>query len=181
MPTLVTTAGSASANSYVTITQFRTYCSGVWPRPAIADLSDDEIERLAVTATRLLDQENWIGVITADTQALAWPRTAARKAKVRVGYWGDYPLTETLSPTYYAIDEIPQPVKDAQCELMLALSVGTYAPAEEDAATINSWQTDGVSVQYATTGGNRKPAGALPGNVRKMLNDLLRGNERIRS
>lgn len=103
MPTIDATVGGASANSYITRAAATTYFderlnSGAWTSAADADK-----DRALIQATRRLDQENWQGVRVTTGQALDWPR-----------YWATDEDGEE-----YAADAIPQPIKDATCELAL--------------------------------------------------------------
>lgn len=79
--TLVTTAGAASANAYVTEAEADGYAQELLPEPlAWATAAQDLRRRAIVAATRRLDQETFRGDRVNETQALAWPRLGAPTA-----------------------------------------------------------------------------------------------------
>lgn len=78
MPTLVATAGSATANSYATVAEGDTYFdervqSTNWTGEASADVK----ERALIMATRRIDTLRFEGDKTTSGQALKWPRIDA--------------------------------------------------------------------------------------------------------
>lgn len=118
--TLVTTVGSASANSYCTKAEADTFAESVFPASATdswhAAAPDDQLRALVAAAGRL-DQERFVGDRVDATQALEWPRSGARKPA----------LTE-----YFDTDEIPAPVKEAQARLAFWLLQQQVADATAD-------------------------------------------------
>jgi hypothetical protein len=68
-----------------------------------------------------------------------------------------------------------QAVKDAQCELSLALYSGTYQPNTD--SRITEKQMDGVTIRREFSG--RQP-GALPPSVKNLVRDLLNDSQRVR-
>jgi hypothetical protein len=125
-PTLIATVGGSTANSYVTVADCTTYLNArlnvsAWTDAVTAATGDPE--RALIAATKRLDEERWVGdpvnalTGTTDdtTQALQWPRYGA----IDQNGW------EYLSTV------IPQPVKDATCELALyLLNQGTTDPSQ---------------------------------------------------
>lgn len=160
--TLVSTSGSASANSYVTLAEFTAYCERRLNVTAFDDAEPDDKVRALLMAARRLDQEQWLGSRASTTQALAWPRSGAPKRDA--DSWG----------TYYSTTEIPQAIKDAQCELALSLLDG-FDDGEEDA--IDSFSADGVSVKFRRD----RPAGGLPVAVSHLISGLTRGQRLVRA
>lgn len=77
MPTLVATAKSATANSYVTEAEADTYFDERTTATAWASEATDDKERYLITATRRIDSERFDGYKTTTTQALKWPRDGA--------------------------------------------------------------------------------------------------------
>jgi hypothetical protein len=78
--TLNATAGSASANSYCTVTEADTYHKEkrYHSKDTWLEYSSDEKKRGLIWATRLLDERiTWVGAIVSSTQALRWPRAGA--------------------------------------------------------------------------------------------------------
>lgn len=93
MPTLVATAGSATANSYITVAAATTYFD---ERTNVANWTaadGDDQARALISATRRLDVEAYKGDKATQGQALEWPRIGATN---RDGY--DYD-TATI-PTF---------------------------------------------------------------------------------
>ena len=104
--TIVTTAGSATANSYATIAETDEYAlSTVW-QSTWAALSDEEKNSILVRAARSLDTIGFHGRPTADSQALEFPRTEAY-----------YP-----SGNMYSTTLVPQTIADAQMHIACYLS-----------------------------------------------------------
>lgn len=159
---LVETVGSASANTYATLSEFTTYCERRLSVDAFDAAEPDEKVRALLMAARRLDQEQWLGSRASTTQALAWPRSGAPKRDA--DSWS----------TYYLTTEIPQAIKDAQCELALSLLDG-FDDGEEDA--IDSFSADGVSVKFRRD----KPAGGLPVAVSQLISGLTRGQRLVRA
>ena|SRR5215204_673724 len=96
------TVGGSSSNSYVTVLEADAYFAD--RLYASAWTGDDKATAL-VTAARRLDQEDYLGYRATNEQAMKWPRYDTGDED---GRW-------------YASDSIPQPVRDAQCELALYL------------------------------------------------------------
>lgn len=96
-----TTVGSASANSYATVSEYKTYWGSRLFNTAQLAASDGVIEAALEWACRLLDATfRWKGGAVDDVQSLNWPRNGV------------------LSPNGFAIDPttIPRQLKDAQSE-----------------------------------------------------------------
>jgi hypothetical protein len=102
--TVTATAGSSSANSYLTVAQADDLANVYLGTLAWASASTDNKGRALIMATRYLDELSWIGDRASTTQALAWPRTDAE--------CGDWSFTSAV---------IPQPIKQACFDLAEAL------------------------------------------------------------
>lgn len=154
MPVTVdATVGGASANSYVTKAEADAYVLGRLNASTWEDETDtDKLNRALVSATRRLDQEEWQGRKVATTQALEWPRSG----------------TSDQNGNAYATDAIPQPVKDATCELALAM-LSEDLLADSGLEAFNSVTVGSLQV----TPRHGRPAGDLPENVRRELRGLL--------
>ena len=81
--TIDATAGDASANSYLTLSDAQDIVDGMVED---ADVTHGRLcnyrskkNRALYTATQRLDRERFIGARATDTQALQWPRTGVRK------------------------------------------------------------------------------------------------------
>lgn len=163
--TLVETIGSASANTYVTLSEFTTYCDQRLNADAFDGAEPDDKIRALLMAARRLERENWMGSKASSTQALVWPRSGVRK----IDSVGVYCLTGD-----YLTTEIPQQVKDAQCELALAYLEDFDDGAEDE---IDSFSADGVSVKFRAS----RPAGGLPAAAAQLLSGLILGAQLIRA
>jgi hypothetical protein len=114
--TIIATAGSASANSFITLAAAEAYFLG---RPFCEDwaAASEATKNIAlVGATRRLEQEKWRGIPTATTQALGWPRAGVSNA----GY-GEPGEPWYGGPPLLADDAIPTWLQYAACELALVL------------------------------------------------------------
>lgn len=158
--TLVVTVGGASSNSYVTLAVFNTYCEQRLNVDSFDEAQPDDKIRALLMATRRLDRENWIGQKASTTQALVWPRSGIYKPD---GYGEQYSSAE-----------IPQLVKDAQCELALAYLGGYGAATSSD--SISEFSIDGVRVK--TSGGG---TAGWPDAVDELIGGLIRGNMLVRA
>ena len=124
--TIVATAGSASANSYVTEAEVIAYVASRlnptdWITTSGATCTETEKTAL-IEATRDLSTLAWLGWRTDDTQALAWPREDVANPDSSTGF-------------DYATTIVPQRVKDATCELAVQfIKAGTTDIANESAS-----------------------------------------------
>lgn len=127
--TIVATAGSASANSFLTEAEQITYMAArlnasSWTTVSGATCTETE-KAAMIEAQRELNVLGYIGTRATEEQTLQWPRQWA---------------TDPDSPNgwYFDSDEIPQRIKDAQAELAFQfLKSGTT-----DVAALPS--TDGI-------------------------------------
>lgn len=124
---IVATAGSATANSFVTEAEQITYMATRLNASSWTTLSGatcTETEKAAmVEATRELSAMRWLGNRVDSTQVLAWPRAYVPNV--------DSP---TFAFDYYSTTTVPQRVKDATCELAFQfLKAGTTDLAAVDA------------------------------------------------
>lgn len=100
------TAGSASADSYVTLTEANAYFDARFGSDAWTALATDALKEKALKqATRHIDRFRFWGTKGDAAQALQFPR-------------GDPPVTATVAV-------VPQSVKDAQCEEALAVAANS--------------------------------------------------------
>ena len=124
--TITATAGSASANSYITLTDANAIVDGLVVDDDVAawiagSTSDDYRNRALFTAAVRIDRERFLGARATDTQALQWPRTGVRKPDTYVNtYAVGFPFR--ISTDYYTETEIPDQVKKAQAILAVYLN-----------------------------------------------------------
>ncbi len=174
---LVTTIGSAAANSYVSLDEAADYFetrlnSEAW------GATDDTMQTAALlTAMRLFSRLPWIGAPLTTTQALHFPVTGIRPMEQEGEFYqggasggGIYDL---FRRKFWPVTEIPQPIKDGLCELVLALlQDDSYTDAALRRTRLKS---GGLEFDYRT------PAGQLPETVEECLRGFLVDNtERMR-
>jgi len=143
--TLIVEDGSivTGANTYISLADAESYMEGRLHTTTWDDAADPNKNAALVQATRILGRYvNWLGWPTDTDQALAWPRWGICYDGVR--YWqctGQYlPVEDTYS---FSSDEIPQEIKDAQCELALHL-LGSDTQAVPDTAGFRSIEVEGA-------------------------------------
>lgn len=118
---IVATAGSASANSFVTLAEAETYMEARLNAALWDAATDDTKNRALVEATREVSALAWDGKRATSTQALSWPRL-----------WAVDP--DDPNQDYYDSDVLPDRVKWATIELALQfVKAGT-----EDIAAVDS-------------------------------------------
>lgn len=135
------TVGSASANSYATRAEFRTYHAAHVDFEASEDLDDDAVDRALQQATRQFDAYvRWYSFATTQTQALAWPRTG---------------LHDPGTLAVVASNSLPQRLKNACCEqarLLLARDRALESSQGQDG--IRRLKAGSVELEFdATSGG----------------------------
>jgi hypothetical protein len=156
---LDTDIGSATANSYCSVTEFQLY----WQTKVIPSgqaspdsFGDSDVERGLMQATAELDREGYLGDVAASTQALQWPRYNAY-------YRSGYPV---------ASDAIPQAVKDATCELAYALLL---EPSLTEDDGLNRFTRISLGNGEVDLSPRQMATGGLPSNVTRILRDFLSG------
>lgn len=155
---ITATAGSASANSYITIADADTYFEARLYVDDWTSADDDTKCRALQMATRMLDQWfDWQGSPVGSTQALLWPRVAA------------------VGPNGYelASDSIPDLIAHATAEQALALMQANRA-ADSDVEAQGITQLTAGSVSLSFRSPMAKP---IPDAVQAMVGVLgtLRG------
>ena len=117
------TAGGASANSYITLTEANTFVEAMISSSDVSKWTtgnDDSRNRALAAAAQRLDRERFLGARATDTQALQWPRTGVRKPDTYVNtYASGFPFC--ISDDYFTDGEVPDQVKRAQIEMAVYL------------------------------------------------------------
>ncbi len=117
------TAGGASANSYITLTEANTFVEAMISSTDVSKWTtgtDDTRNRALAAAAQRLDRERFLGAKATDTQALEWPRTGVRKPSTYINtYASGFPFR--ISEDYFTDTEIPDQIKRAQIELAVYL------------------------------------------------------------
>lgn len=130
-------------NSYVTLAEAESYFEDSVKFEDWAAYGDEIKNRALVTATRLMERQVWKGEKTSSGQSLAFPRSG---------------LTDRQGGT---VDDssIPDVVKNAQCELALALLEDSAVEGQNNAGSnIRSVRAGPTQVDYfRPTGGPRFP------------------------
>jgi hypothetical protein len=130
---VVATAGSASANSYVTLAEAESYFESRLNVTAWSAATTDTKNRAIVQATRHLDSTlDWVGERSSTSQALAWPRTGV--------------LTRD-EDDYLDDATIPQVLKDATCEQALA-ELGANRASDPGGRGLQRVQAGDVEVEF---------------------------------
>lgn len=159
--TIDATVGGASANSFVTLTEFATFMEGRLNSSAFDDATTDVKNRALVEAARWLSTLSWQGWRVTTTQVLAWPRQ-----------WS--PDVDSPNAEYYATTVIPDRVKRGQMQLAFeALKAGTTDVSALPAnSQIQSETVDVISVTYFDS--HARPQGlALYPSVMREIGPLL--------
>lgn len=123
---LITTPGAADADSYVTLTEFSTYCDKT---SRGVSGTDAELESLLRKGTAYLENQyrgRWKGYRTEQAQALAWPRIGSggdSRLRAQGDTFAVYGIVD-LDGFEIPTNAIPQQIKDAQCEVALLTFAG---------------------------------------------------------
>lgn len=146
MPALEATSGHASANSFVTMTEAEAYFDARLTADRWNATTESDKIRALIEATREISALPYQGSRSTSTQALSWPREYAPDPDVSLSdLTDDYP--------YYPDTEVPQRVKDAQCEYALAFLVakaaGTDLAVSDESLNVLKQSVEGaVSTEY---------------------------------
>ena len=153
--TLTATAGHASANTYLTVTDANTYHEGHLYASTWNDATLTQKEQALVWATRILDSQClWVGVIASDTQALRWPRVSAYDRDGRL----------------LANDTIPDAVEQATAELARHLITADRTAPESTERAVKRVKAGGVEVEFVN--GTSPTALVIPDAVFDLIRHL---------
>lgn len=175
VPTLDTAIGGATANSYRTLVEADAYFEARLDGEGWALETPDRRTLALLKAARRLNQFDWLGSRVTTTQALAWPRVGVPKRDCTGAYTdGGYHLGGVASyGEEYRTDEIPEVVKDAQCELAFAYLNGY---AEDGEAEVKSFSDRDMSVTFDDLRGRDE----LPPEVARLLAGLINPGRLLR-
>lgn len=173
---IITTIGGSTSNSYVDVVTADAYFDDKVEAATWTGAMSDNKARALLMATQRMQSENWLGSRATTTQRLAWPRLNVHKIDgVGAGYgagWGGYGYGWFFGDVYLST-EIPQQVKDAQCELALEFLSG-FTEGGDDA--MESFSADGVGIKF-----RGQPAGGMPSAVAQLIAGLVSGNILVRA
>ena len=168
--TLVIEDGSAKSdsNTYISLSDAETYMEARLHTSTWDDATDPDKNAALVQATRMLDRyANYLGWPTDADQALKWPRYGIyTDGNFYYEYSGLYGTEDTVFSI--AADEIPQEIKDAQCELALYL-LGADPQAVPDTAGFSEIEVEGA-VRLKID--KRDRSSTIPGHVWDMVRHL---------
>ncbi len=160
--TLVNTVGAATANTYVDITAAQAFIDGLIQNPDVVawgTSTTDEKNRALFSAAQRIDRERFLGARTNDAQALEWPRSGVKKPYTYSSPFNAlYP--SNLQPAFYADNEIPQRVKDAQIHLAVYLNNNKDGLDLSGFEDFNEISIGNINVKprfYGAVGANRIP------------------------
>lgn len=172
--TIDATAGGASANSYITLSDANGIVEGLVQDDDVtawASATDDQKNRALYTATQRLDRERFLGARATDTQALQWPRTGVRKPDTYINtYAVGFPFRITTD--YFTDTEIPDQIRKAQVILAVYLNnnkdgIGLSGLEDYKAVSIGN-----ISVTPAGASGMATGADRIPPIVERYLTGL---------
>ena len=116
--TITATVGSASANSYLTLSDANAIIEGLVLDDDVTawdNSTTDNKNRALFTATQRIDRERFLGARVADTQALQWPRSGVRKPDTYTNLYG-LSFPNRLVADYYSDTEI---IKNYGCNKVI--------------------------------------------------------------
>ena len=154
-PTLDSTVGGSSANSFITTAAAQAYFDERLSATEWDTSSGADQDRALIMATVRLSQEDFAGYKTDSGQALVWPRQGTYDED---GY-------------VYANNAIPEPIANAQCEMALALLKDPSILADSGLEGFVEVGVGSGAVKAIPRGS--RIAGELPAMVRR---ELARGD-----
>jgi hypothetical protein len=163
---LTTTVAGASSNSYATLEEAAAYFGTTTRADAWNSLTVDP-EAALRDAMPFLESLAWIGYRSTQTQALEWPRLGGRNATWPIASSNSGLGVVDLRGRSWPVTAIPAPVKNAQCEMALALALDSSWT--QDAEEIERISTNVVTL-YPRSG---RRVRQLPTIVRQHLDGLL--------
>ncbi len=183
MPTPIdATVGGADSNSFMLESEVDTYLDDRLNAEAWnAETDSDRKIRAMIEATREITRLIYIGKRVDDIQELSWPRFEAENP--------DLPDSDDGlgSITFFAIDEIPQRVKNAQAELSLEfLRAGsTDVAGTDDSRKIKISKVDVLMTEFFSPTPTDNPVGLneFPRVIQELtplLDDSVAGHGTLR-
>ncbi len=163
--TLTTTVSGASSNSYVSVSDADAYFATTPRASRWEAVSTDDKANFLLEAMLWVENQNYMGSRATTTQALEWPRIGGVGRRV-LNTMTTSSLIDQRGREWVST-AIPQPVKDAQCEMALALAIN---PAWQDDAYLSRTVSAGGTELQVATG---RDLGALAKMARMKLSGLL--------
>lgn len=156
---LIATVGGASSNSYVTMDEADTYFSTRLSMEQWIEYTESLQESALLEAAERLDQEEYLGQIVSHEQAMKFPRYGIIDEESRV----------VISTT------IPQRVKNAQCELALALLISPETFTDGGLEQFSSVSVGQGDLALTIRGG--ATTAKMPSQVSRLLQPFWAGGQ----
>jgi hypothetical protein len=161
--------GKSDANSYISLADANLYFETHPQATAWNAATDDNKNRLLITAARILDNcVNFNGYKINAIQALQWPREEARDPDSSGGGI-QHIAGSPVSDGYFASNAVPKGIKDAQCELARFI-LAEDRTADAPGTGIREFELTGTLKVAYESGNPAKLRQILPEYVRNMLN-----------
>lgn len=158
------TVQGASANSYVSESDFATYMGGRLDIAEYTAAATATIQAALAMATARLETESWLGSPTTTAQRLSWPR-----AYVPHQHWADTGFTVPYyGPPVYDSATIPESVKQACYELALMYLKDSTQLADTGLEGFEQVSVGPIDV----TPRHAHKAGSLPAHVCRLLRGI---------
>src|ERR1044072_3560587 len=143
---LTATIGGSTSNSYVTLTEANDYFADRLNTTEWDTATSDTKEKALITATRRIDEEQFVGYKVSNTQSLKWPR---------------YNVLDEDGLFYFPVDSIPERVKQAVFVTALELLRADFL-AENYMGNFSYFSAGTVQIkQFTQTSAGRLPADAV--------------------
>ena len=156
---LTATAKSATANTYLSLTDANSYLDGTPNDDTWDAASDDQKNRALKSSTDRLEQVEWVSTVTDTDQRLAWPRLGITDRDGRE----------------FSDDAIPRPIEEATAELARRIIDGSYT---SDDTGLEGFASVGVGSISVTPRSSRKGA-KLPEAVRLIVQPYAKGLDEL--
>lgn len=146
------TVGGASATSYVSMAEASSYLSDRLFASAWENADESERSRALIQATAWLDAMAWRGTKATTAQRLAHPRKYLPTPE-QDPEWREAQRIEFIDESllYWPSTEVARPIREATCELALALLGESSDPAGRDAGEgITREKVGPLETEYAS-------------------------------
>lgn len=164
--TITTTYGSASANSYADLEYANAYFakrpySEAWTN---AQAEGDLQSQALLAAMRFIESQHYLGSQVTDEQALQWPRRNVKRTRLRIGLTGEG--IWDLQEKFWPYETCPAPIKDAQCEVALAI-IENPTMLSGQAEAVTNYRMGPLNVQM------KEQRSGMPAIARRILAPFL--------
>ena len=146
-------------NCYVSYADALAYFDNRLDSGAWINADEEDRENSLVTATRILDQNQFIGVAISSNQSLGWPRKEATSFDPRLGLW-----------VTYAENEYPDRLKLATYELAYHLLANENL-LDQKTQTFEEISVGTITIKDSNNDVYRTPI--VPSMVKRVLKPLL--------